>query len=179
MVSGNQNPVPEQGTGLKLDGRTVAIGVVILLVLVFLGWQLFGNRGESATTDNPANDTVQEDREVGAPATNPTVGDVIVSSNIDGEGCPARETDTFDQNDTIYVGAVNSDIPMGTDVFARLYFDGQPLEDSDVITADADYSCLAFAFEATSGAEVLDSGSYEAQLFVNGNPGDSVSFEVR
>jgi hypothetical protein len=136
---------------------------------------LFGNRGQSATTDNP--NTVQD--EGGASATNPTIGDVIAGASIDTQGCPTNETTTFDQNDTIYVGAINSDIPQGTDLFARLYFEGQPLEDSDVITADADYTCATFAFEATSGAEVLESGSYEGQLFVNGNPGDSVTFEVR
>lgn len=181
MYSSNPNPVPEQGPtdGLKLDGRTVAIGIVIVLVLIFLGWQLFGNRGQSATTENPGANTVQNDDEVGAPATNVTIGEVVAATSIDNEGCPTNETSTFDQGDIIYVGAVNSDIPQGTDMFARLYFNDQPLEDSDLITADADYTCAAFAFEATRGAEVLEDGSYEAQLFVNGNPGDSVSFEVR
>lgn len=180
MYSNNPNPVPEQtpASGLKLDGRTIAIGVVVLLVLVFLGWQLFGNRGQSGTTENPASDTVQDDQ-AGEPATNVSIGDVIVGSSIDSEGCPTNETSTFDQSDTIYVGPVNSDIPEGTDMFARLSRDGQPIEDTDVITADADYTCAAFAFEATSGAEVLESGSYEAQLFINGNPGDSVTFDVR
>jgi hypothetical protein len=179
--SNPKDPAPEQGStsGLKLDGRTIAIGVVILLVLVFLGWQLFGNRGQTATTETPRADTVQDNGGVGTPATNAIIDSVIVGSSIDSEGCPTTETTTFDQSDTIYFGPVNSDIPQGTDLFARLNFDGQPLEDSDVITADADYTCAAFAFEATSGAEVLESGSYEAQLFVNGNPGDSVSFEVR
>lgn len=179
MYSSNPNPVPEQGPtgGLKLDGRTIAIGVVVLLVLVFLGWQLFGNRGQSATTEEP--NTVQDGGEVGEPATNVVIGDVVAAASVDSDGCPANETSTFDQGDVIYVGAVNSDIPAGTDMFARLFFEGQPLEDTDVITADADYTCAAFAFEATLGAEVMESGSYSAQLFVNGNPGESVSFEVR
>lgn len=179
MYSSNPNPVPEEGSagGLKLDGRTIAIGVVILLVLVFLGWQLFGNRGQSATTEDP--NTVQDGGEVGDPATNVVIGDVVAASSIDSEGCPANETNTFEQDDVIYIGAVDSDIPAGTDMFARLFLDGQPLEDTDVITADADYTCAAFAFEATRGAEVLEDGDYEAQLFVNGNPGESVSFEVR
>ena len=177
---GFNNPSPESNTpgGLKLDGRTIAIGVVILLVLVFLGWQLFGNRGDT-TTDNPNVDTVQDDREVGAPATDANIGEVVASTSVDSLGCPANETDTFDQGDVIYIGVVDSDIPTGTDLFARLSFEGQPLEDSDLITADSDYTCAAFAFEATRGAEVLEDGSYEAQLFVNGNPGESVSFEVR
>jgi hypothetical protein len=180
MYSSNPNPVPPESNtpgGLKVDGRTIAIGVVILLVLVFLGWQLFGNRGQSATSEEPG--TVQDGGEVGEPATNAVIGDVVAASSIDSDGCPASETSTFDQDDVIYVGAVDSDIPAGTDMFARLFLDGQPLEDTDLITADADYTCAAFAFEATLGAEVMESGSYEAQLFVNGNPSESVSFDVR
>jgi hypothetical protein len=164
---------------LKLDGRTVAIGVVVLLVLLFLGFQLFGNRGADSTAENQNPTAVQENPSAGEPATNPSLGTVVASSSIDQEGCPGESTTTFDSGDTIYVGVTDSDIPEGTDMFARLFYEGEPLEDTDVITADADYSCVAFAFEATSGAEVLESGSYEAQLFVNGNPGDSVSFDVR
>jgi hypothetical protein len=183
MYSSNPNPpnTPEQGStgGLKLDGRTVAIGVVVLLVLLFLGFQLFGNRGADSTAENQNPDTVQDNPNAGQPATNPSLGDVVVASSVDREGCPANSTTTFNSGDTIYVGVTNSDIPEGTDMFARLFYEGEPLEDTDLITADADYSCVAFAFEATNGAEVMESGSYEAQLFVNGNPGDSVSFEVR
>lgn len=179
----SNEPTPPQGTstgGLKLDGRTVAIGVVVLLVLLFLGFQLFGNRGADSTAENVSpTAAIQENPNAGEPATNPSLGDVVAAANVDREGCPSDATTTFDSGDTIYVGVTNSDIPEGTDMFARLYYEGQPLEDTDVITADADYSCVAFAFEATSGAEVLESGSYEAQLFINGNPGDSVSFEVR
>jgi hypothetical protein len=180
MYSGDPNQTPPQTPttgGLKLDGRTIAIGVVILLVLVFLATQLFGNRGNT-TTENPTPEMVQ-DNNAGESATNVVIGEVLAGTSVDNEGCPTSETTTFDQSDTIYFGAVNSDIPQGTDMFARLYFNGQPIEDTDVITADADYSCAAFAFEATTGAEVLESGDYEAQLFVNGNPGDSASFELR
>ena len=183
MYSNNPNP-PEPnnaGTGgLKLDGRTVAIAVVVLLVLLFLGFQLFGNRGADSTAEN-VNPTAafQENPNAGEPATNPSLGNVVAAANVDREGCPTDTTTTFNTDDTIYVGVTNGDIPEGTDMFARLFYEGEPLEDTDVITADADYSCVAFAFEATSGAEVLESGSYEAQLFVNGNPGDSVSFDVR
>ena len=180
MYSSNPNPPEQSNTGgLKLDGRTVALAVVVLLVLLFLGFQLFGNRGADSTAENQNQNTVQENPNAGEPASNPSLSNVVAASNVDREGCPADTGTSFDRSDTIYIGVINSDIPQGTDMFARLYYEGQPIEDTDLITADADYSCVAFAFEATNGAEVLESGSYEAQLFVNGNPGDSVSFDVR
>lgn len=179
----SNDPNTPQGTnpgGMKLDGRTIAIGVVVLLVLIFLGFQLFGNRGAETPDPTPTIvNTAPNSANQGEAVTNPTLGTVVAASNIDREGCPTGATTTFNGGDTIYVGVTSGDIPQGTDMFARLYFEDQPIEDTDVITADADYTCVAFAFEATTGAEVLESGNYEAQLFVNGNPGDSVSFQVR
>jgi protein-disulfide isomerase len=108
-------------------------------------------------------------------------GRVVSASNIDQYGCPVDPTDNYRPSDAIYIVMEESDIPQGTSVFARLFRDGMPVEDSDVITADRDYTntCVYFIFEATPVAEVLEQGDYSAQIIVNGNPGELVTFEVR
>lgn len=164
--------------GFKLDGRTIAIGIVVILAAVLLLPRLFNTSGTTDVQPTAAPVSGQSGQS-GQPATSPSLGTVVAAASVDRDGCPTNPTSTFNNSDTIYVGVNDSDIPQGTDMFARLYLNGQPIEDTDVITADANYSCVAFAFDATNGAEVLESGSYEAQLFVNGNPGDSVSFTIR
>lgn len=179
MQSDNPNSGQQQTPsigGIKLDGRTIAIGILIILALVVIVPRLFNTNNATSPTTTTTDDTGYQE---GEPATNPSLGTVVTASNVDREGCPTSETTTFDNGDTVYVGVNDSSIPQGTVMFARLSLNGQPIEDTDVITADADYSCVAFAFDATTSAEVLESGDYEAQLFVNGNPGDSVAFTVR
>lgn len=106
---------------------------------------------------------------------------VVSSSGLDADSCPIDRASSFAPSDSIYIVAEASDVPAGTDIFARLSYEEEPVEDSVLITADQDYfdTCIYFVFEATSGAEVLNRGQYSAQLIVNGNPGPSVDFEVQ
>ncbi len=175
----------------RLSGRTIAIGILIILVLVVVGSQLLGGQGNNndgvATTmpfsaptaegfsDNPP--IAGEGNTTGGVA----LGRVVVSSNIDADGCPVDTSDQFAATDEVYVVVEDSDIPAGTTVFARLFREGQPMEDADVITADRDYdnTCIYFVFEATDQAGSLEPGVYEAQIIVNGNPGERVSFQVQ
>ncbi len=177
--------------GLRLSGRTIAIGVLIILVLIVVGSQLLGGQGNDneglATTmpfsapttegfaDNPP--LAGEGNTTGGVA----LGRVVVTSNIDADGCAVDTTDQFAGTDEVYVVVEDSDIPAGTTVFARLFREGQPLEDADVITADRDYdnTCIYFVFAATDDAGSLEPGVYEAQIIVNGNPGERISFEVQ
>ena len=164
---------------LQLNGRTIAIGALILIVVVLIGSQLLGggNRNPDPTTAPTLAPNVGGDTQTGGVA----LGNVVVSSGIDGDGCPVDSTTTFSGTDAIYVVVEDSDIPAGTDVFARLFREGSPVEDADIITADRDYTntCIYFVFEATQAAQARESGNYEAQIIVNGNPGDRVSFQVQ
>jgi len=157
----------------KLDGRTIVIGILILVGIFLVGRQLLGGNNDNTTTplldqNAPQNSNIE-------------IGQMVSASAIDAQGCPVNVTTTFNPTDAIYVVAQDSDVAAGTDIFARLLHEGQPVEDSVLITADQDYvdTCIYLEFEATSGAEILDSGDYEAQLIVNGNPGPSVAFQVR
>jgi len=82
--------------------------------------------------------------------------------------------------DRFYVVALNSEVPEGTTIFARLYRDGEAIEDLPAITSNQDYnnSCINFVFE-TSDGDNFESGDYEAEFFVNGNSYNSVDFSIR
>ncbi len=158
---------------LKLSGRTIAIGVVVLLAVFLIGSQLLGGGGLGGATATPTPAPIE--------AADIQIGDVVSAAGVDRDGCPVNVTSTFAPTDSIYIVATNSDLAAGTDVFARLFLDNQPVEDSVVITADQAYAntCIYIVFEATDTAEVLDRGNYEAQLIINGNPGPTVDFQVQ
>ena len=162
---------------LKLDGKTIAIGILVLVGIFIVGGQLFNGGGNSTNPITTA-PTLAPDAAQNADI---QLGQLVSSSGIDRDGCPVDSESTFNPSDSVYVVATDSTVPAGTDIYARLFQEDQPVEDSVLITADQDYvnSCIYLEFEATSGAEVLDTGNYEAQLIVNGNPGPSVNFEVR
>jgi hypothetical protein len=97
----------------------------------------------------------------------------------DADGCPVDETATFRRSEAMSVFAIGA-FPRGTTVFARMYYDGVPIEDTDMLTADQDYDdvCVYFIFEPTVGAEVFDRGPYTIEFLVNGVPAGSLDVVV-
>lgn len=167
---------------LKLDSRTILIGVVVVIAAIFLLPRLFNtstvnspsvdspsSNSPSNNTNSPSNQAADDDIQIGR---------VVSASGVDRDGCPTSSASTFDSNDDIYVVAEDSTIPAGTSVFVRLYREGQPVEDAPEITADQDYtnSCVNFVFEPL---EDFEAGDYEAEFIINGNAAESVQFEVR
>jgi hypothetical protein len=144
-----------------MNPKTVRIAIVAIIVVVaviFIGRQVIGS--VTKTTQ---------------------LGLVVTASGIDGQGCPTNRTSVFSGTQTIYVVALESNVKNGDNVFARLFANGTPVEDSPVITANQDYTntCIYFQFEPTSPTDPLDLGSYQAQMIVNGNPGSTVDFTVQ
>jgi hypothetical protein len=107
------------------------------------------------------------------------LGRVVSASAIDRDGCATDSTSIFGAFEPVYVVAEDSAVPSGTSVFVRLYHEGTPVEDAPEITADQDYdnTCINFVFEPEGAA--FDPGSYEAEFIINGNPANTVSFEIR
>jgi hypothetical protein len=96
------------------------------------------------------------------------------------DGCATDPRASFEPVEPVFVVAEGSDIPAGTSVFVRLYHEGTPIEDAPEITADQDYtnSCVNFIFEPSQGT-TFDQGNYQAEFIINGNPANTVDFEVR
>jgi hypothetical protein len=165
----------------KLDGRTIAIGIVVLLIAVVIGSQLLRRGNDETVVPRDDGNTFGLDEGNAEPESAANLGRMVTARNLDSDSCPVDVTSDFSRSDTVYVVMEDSVVPTGTDMFVRLFHEDQPLEDSPLITADRDYNdtCIYFQFEATSGAEVLPSGDYEAQLVVNGNPTQTIDFNVQ
>jgi hypothetical protein len=109
-----------------------------------------------------------------------TLGDFVSGRSLDRDSCILEVDDSFAGDELIYVGLQESLIPQGTVVFVRLYRNNVALEDTDEIEAPEDFQgCLWFEFSATARAVALEAGDYEAEIFVNTRPADSVAFTVR
>jgi hypothetical protein len=169
----NTDPNPNRPASPAMPSRQnlIIIGLVVLAA-IFLLPRLLNTGGDNTNTITPDNNTTNNN------GSGVALGDVLVAPNITSDGCATEAVDSFGPNDRVYLVAENSDIPANTDVFGRLYYEGQEVEDSDVITSDRDYtdSCFNVWFESDNG---FDSGEYTAQFFINGNAGPEVSFEVQ
>ena len=153
---------------MRQMGSKPSIGMILgLLAVVALA--VFAFRGCNPTAGIPGTGGAVNQQEG-------QLGRAFVTDQVSQNGCPQGTTDQFSSTDTIYVGFTESDIPQGTSLFARLLREGEPIEDTDEITADSDLrTCIWFEFQPSGGFEP---GDYSAQLFVNGNPADEVEFSV-
>jgi hypothetical protein len=159
---------------LKLDGKTIIIGIIVVIAAILILPRLFN-------TSNIADSQTQTDNEPrSAPLdANIALGRIVSASGIDRNGCATETVSTFGASEPVYVVAEDSDVPSGTSVFVRLYHEGTPIEDAPEITADQDYdnTCINFVFEPDGTA--FDPGDYEAEFIINGNPANSVTFEIQ
>jgi hypothetical protein len=149
--------------------RQTWLGAVLMLALAALlgGCGLFGGAERERAEDNaPLTEGVELER-------------VVMAEGIGEGNAPLQETDRFDASqDFIYVVAEADHIEEGTNFFARWFRDGEPFEDSSEITADRDYSNTYIEFHLENLADRMETGDYSVQLFVNGNPVETVEFTV-
>jgi hypothetical protein len=64
-------------------------------------------------------------------------------------------------------------------MFARWSYEGEPFEDSTAVTADRDYENTYVEFHLENLTDTMEEGDYSVQLFVNGNPVETVDFTVQ
>ena len=154
-------------------------GSIALALIVICGLAIFLPRmfGSGDNVDN-VNDNV-DDAESSGIDENINLGSLVITEEIDTNGCPLDEVNNLENADRFFVVAPNSSLPEGTDVFVRLYRDGVAVEDLPVITANQDYSntCLNFVFETVDGDD-FEEGDYIAEFWVNGNSYSSIEFEI-
>jgi hypothetical protein len=107
------------------------------------------------------------------------IGEVVTAESIGANNEPIEVTDRFSASeDVIYVVAEADYIESGATLFARWSREGQPFEDSSMITANQDYEDTYVEFHLESLNEEMEEGDYSVQLFVNGNPVATVDFSV-
>ncbi|HEX6384785.1 MAG TPA: hypothetical protein VF177_08960 [Anaerolineae bacterium] len=146
--------------------RLTTIGL-LLVVFVLSACGLFDNAAEERQEEN-------EPLTQGA-----ELGQVVTAEGIGANNEPVEATDTFSSSqDFIYVVAEADYIEEGTSMFARWSRDGEPFEDSTAITADRDYTDTYVEFHLENLQDRMEPGDYSVQLFVNGNPVETVDFTV-
>jgi hypothetical protein len=157
-----------------LNARKLGIGAVIaVLALCVIGALLFGGLGKLFGGNNRPSTSANPSTTGGQLQSR-----VFVSDQVDSQGCPTGGASTFDNDRPIYAGLERTNIPAGTEIFARLLRDGQPLEDAKPVTADEDMNtCVWFEFSPSSGSS-FEPGQYSAEIIVNGNRAGQVAFNV-
>jgi hypothetical protein len=171
--------------------RTAAIVTIVVIIgLLLLGRFVTGmmDNNKSTTTDTTNTTTTNNNTSLN-PQNNTTnntldtsnLGPVVAAQNIDRDNCAVDATNSFDDNDPIYVVLEDSQLARGTTMFARMYQNGTAVEDTRELTAEEDYNnvCVSFVFEPTDNAEVWDPGNYEVEFYINGNAYQSTSFQIR
>lgn len=145
----------------------VHVTIMMLLVSTVTGCGLFGGAARERQRENEAiTQGVQ-------------LGRVVMAEGIGAQNAPVNETTTFSASqDYIYVVAEADSIARGTTMFARWSRDGQPFEDSSELTADRDYTNTYIEFHLENLENSMETGDYSVQLFVNGNPVETVAFQV-
>lgn len=106
-------------------------------------------------------------------------GDVVTAGAIGNGNAPQDVRSDFDRSDPIiYVVADANTLANGTTLFARWSRDGQPFEDTPTVTANQDYTDTYVEFHIEPESGDFESGDYNVQIYINGNPGPEVDFKV-
>jgi hypothetical protein len=147
--------------------RTVRIVFLLGFAFVLAGCGLFGGAERERQEENVQ---ITEGVELGR---------VVTAEGIGADNAPIEVTDRFSASqDFIYVVAEADYIEEGTSLFARWYRDDEPFEDSSEITANQDYRNTYIEFHLENLEREMEEGEYSVQIFVNGNPVESVDFTV-
>jgi hypothetical protein len=147
---------------------------LLVLTALLVGAMLF------MTSCSLINTAANERQEENEPVTSGAeFGDVVMAEGIGSGNRPVRVTDDFSSSqDFIYVVIEADYIEEGTTMFARWFHEGEPFEDSPLLTADRDYEDTYVEFHLENLRDRMDEGDYSVQIFVNGNPTVEEEFTV-
>lgn len=153
--------------------------LLVLIALFSFGWLTVLPASVSSTPVVPTVESVIASP-VYVDSSGVEIARFALARDSDADGCPQDETTTFRRSEAVNAFAVGA-FPRGTMVFARMYYDGVPIEDTDRLTANRDYDdvCVYFIFEPTVGAEVFDRGPYTIEFWVNDVSAGSVRLVIQ
>ncbi len=151
--------------------RIFFIGMALLALFVSLGC-ICGQ------CSNPLTQRQQDNQDVVAGA---DLGAAVMARGIGENNAPIGTTSTFNASeDVIYCVVKANRIESGTSFYARWSYEGEPFEDTPVITADRDYSNTYIEFHIEpEDFGVLKAGDYTCKIYVNGNPVKTVEFKIQ
>jgi len=160
----------------NMDNRKrYLILAVALLVVIVAGACICGQ------CSNPFSRPEQERQEENVPIiSGADLEEVVMARGIGENNRPIGITDSFsDSEDVIYCVVKANRIDAGTSFYARWVYEGEPFEDTPTITADRDYADTYIEFHIEpKDFGVLKRGDYSCKIYVNGNPGQTMEFEI-
>jgi hypothetical protein len=110
------------------------------------------------------------------------VGSLVTAAQIDPmTNAPLDVRDAFAvEADVVYAVAEVRWVEAGVTFFARWTREGEPLADSDPVTAEQRYEnvYLEFHLRPVDGSR-LEAGDYTVQVHINGVPGPSTRFSIQ
>ena len=107
-------------------------------------------------------------------------GEIVLAEGIGANNQPIAVATTFSSSqDFIYLVAEATYLKAGTTMFSRWSFEDEPFEDSTAVTADRDYEDTYVEFHLDNLTASMEKGNYSVQLFVNGNPVETLEFTVQ
>ena len=153
---------------MKQLKKISAITALLVFSLLLSACSLFGGSAREREEDNAALTQGAD------------FGQIVTAEGIGSNNSPIEVTNTFNSSqDFIYLVAEANYLEAGTTMFARWYYEDEPFEDSTAVTADRDYQDTYVEFHLENLTSSMDEGDYSVQLFVNGNPVETVDFTVQ
>jgi hypothetical protein len=152
---------------MKRFTKIPAIAACILLTLLLSACSLLGGAASERAAEN---DAVSQGADF---------GDIVLAEGIGANNEPIAIATTFSSSqDFIYLVAEANYLQAGTTMFSRWSFEGEPFEDSTAVAADRDYEDTYVEFHLENLTTSMETGNYSVQLFVNGNPNETIEFTI-
>ena len=153
---------------MRRFARIPTVAALLLVTLLLSACGLFNSAAREREEDNAALTQGAD------------FGQIVTAEGVGANNSPIEVTDTFNSSqDFIYLVAEANYLESGTTMFARWSYEGEPFEDSTAVTADRDYQDTFVEFHLENLTSSMDEGDYSVQLFVNGNPVETVNFTVQ
>lgn len=155
-------------------GRNLGLVGLLLVALLATGCLTTPQQGDTGLQTLPTPTISLGSQQVNG------LGAFVTAKSIGTGSAPQNPTTIFNSTDTVYAVVQVQQFAQGNRVFARWSANGSVREDTQEITADRDYSntYLEFHIQGTNG-QPLPTGSWTAQLIINGNPGPTINFTVQ
>jgi hypothetical protein len=123
---------------------------------------------------------VQGDPDQAVPVTGLDLGLAYAAGALDANNCPLERVAVFEAGQPVYVALEESTLPAGVELLARLAIGDEPVSESAPMMAEQNLQqCIVFQFEIDLNGQPLQPGQYEALILADGEPVDSVTFEIR
>ena len=97
------------------------------------------------------------------------IENAVATTELDANSCAVGSDTRFPEDSSVIYFAAEATVPRDTEVFVRLFRNSSPIQDTEIIIADQDYTDICIFFEFTHDREegFFRRGEYTAQMIAN------------